>query len=201
MVMKLLGISGGVSQKTFVAIEKALDFAYQYDNSVDIEVLSISELDIQFCDGRDPAKYEGDTKLIIDKIIAADALIFGTPMYRGTYTGLLKNVFDLIPNDALMGKPVGLIATGGSDHHYLALEHELKPLLGFFLAHALPGNVYANNDHYTNRDLVNQDVLDRLRELAESILNFVRILPEDKASLVGARGPAITRKPLLKKAS
>ena len=68
--MKLLGISGGVSQKTFVAIEKALDFAYQYDNSINIEVISIGELDIQFCDGRDPAKYEGDSKLIIDKIIA-----------------------------------------------------------------------------------------------------------------------------------
>lgn len=199
--MKLLGISGGISQKTFVAIEKALDFAYQYDNSIEIEVINVGELDVQICDGRDPAKYEGDAKLIIDKIIAADALIFGTPMYRGSYTGLLKNVFDLIPNDALMGKPVGLIATGGSDHHYLAVEHELKPLLGFFLAHAIPGSVYANNDHYSNRDLVSQDVLDRLRELAESIVNFTRILPEDKASLVGARGPAIGRKPLLKKAS
>jgi len=199
--MKLLGISGGLSQKTFVAIEKALDFAYQYDNSIDIDVINVGELDVQFCDGRDPAKYEGDAKLIIDKIIAADALIFGTPMYRGSYTGLLKNVFDLIPNDALMGKPVGLIATGGSDHHYLAVEHELKPLLGFFLAHAIPGSVYANNDHYSNRDLVSQDVLNRLRELAESIVNFLRILPEDKASLVGARGPTIGRKPLLKKAS
>ena len=101
--MKLLGISGGISQKTFVAIEKALDFAYQYDNSIDIEVINVGELDVQICDGRDPAKYEGDAKLIIDKIIAADALIFGTPMYRGSYTGLLKNVFDLIPNDCVDG--------------------------------------------------------------------------------------------------
>jgi len=199
--MKLLGISGGMSQKTLVALEKALDFAFQYDNSIEIEIISIGELDIQFCDGRDPAKYEGDAKLVIDKITAADALIFGTPMYRGSYTGLLKNVFDLIPNDALFGKPVGLIATGGSDHHYLALEHELKPLLGFFLAHAIPGSVYANNEHYSNRDLIDQDVIDHLRELAESIVNFLRILPEDKASLVGARAPAIKRKPLLKEAS
>lgn len=199
--MKLLGISGGLSQKTLVAVEKALDFAYQYDNSIEIEVISIGELNIQFCDGRDPAKYDGDAKFIINKIIEADALIFGTPMYRGSYTGLLKNVFDLIPNDALLGKPVGLIATGGSDHHYLAVEHELKPLLGFFLAHAIPGSVYANNEHYSNRDLVSQEVLDRLRELAESIVNFVRILPKDKTSLIGARAPTIGRKPLLKKAS
>ena len=187
--MKLLGVSGGVSQKTFAAIETALAFASQYDNSIDIEVLSIGDLNVQFCDGRDPAKYEGDSKLVIDKIIEADALIFGTPMYRGTYTGLLKNVFDLIPNDALMGKPVGLIATGGSDHHYLALEHELKPLLGFFHAFSMPGNVYANNSHYTDGNLVSEDIISRLKELAESIVNFVRILPEDRSSIVGARGP------------
>ena len=187
--MKVLGVSGGVSQKTLVAIKKALDFAYQYDDSIDIELLSIGELDVQFCDGRDPAKYEGDSKMVIEKIIEADALIFGTPMYRGTYTGLLKNVFDLIPNDALRGKPVGLIATGGSDHHYLALEHELKPLLGFFLAHAMPGNVYANNAHYENGDLVSEDIIERLKELAESIVNFTKILPKDRGSLVGARGP------------
>ena len=122
--MKLLGISGGLSRKTLIAVEKALDCAKRHDSSIYVEAINISELNIQFCYARDPATYEGDSKLIIDKIIEADAVVFGTPMYRGTYTGLLKNVFDLIPNDALIGKPVGLIATGGSDHHYLALEHE-----------------------------------------------------------------------------
>ena len=197
--MKLLGLSGGLSQKTLVAIEKALDFAYQYDDSISIEPLNVGEYDVRFCDGRDPSKYEGDTRHIIDKITEADALIIGTPMYRGSYTGLLKNVFDLIPNDALMGKPVGLIATGGSDHHYLALEHELKPILGFFLAHAIPGSVYANNTHYSERDLVDPDILDRLKQLAQSVVNFARIIPKDKSSIVGALAPTIYRKPLLKK--
>lgn len=197
--MKLLGLSGGLSQKTLVAVEKALDFAYQYDNSIEIEAVSVTELDLQFCDGRDPAKYEGDSRIIIDKIIDADALIIGTPMYRGSYTGVLKNVFDLIPNDALMGKPVGLIATGGSDHHYLALEHELKPILGFFYAHAIPGGVYANNEHYSDRDLVDEDILERLKQLAESVVKFEKILPDDKTSLVGAVGPQIYRKSLKKK--
>jgi MsuE subfamily FMN reductase len=200
ITMKLLGLSGGLSQKTLVAIEKALDFAYQYDDSITIEALNIGEYNVQFCDGRDPSKYEGDSKLIIDKIIEADALIIGTPMYRGSYTGLLKNVFDLIPNDALMGKPIGLIATGGSDHHYLALEHELKPILGFFNAHAIPGCVYANNTHYSERDLVDPDILDRLGQLAKSVVNFERIIPTDKTSIVGALAPTIYRKPLLKKA-
>lgn len=196
--MRLLGLSGGLSLKTLVAIEKALEFAKQYDSTVDVEALNIGEYDVQFCDGRDPAKYEGDSKLVIDKIVEADAVLIGTPMYRGTYTGLLKNVFDLIPNDALLGKPVGLIATGGSDHHYLAIEHELKPIMGFFLAHVLPGGVYASNEHYSDSDLVGEDVLERLEQLAKSIVNFAKIIPSDRLSIVGALGPTIYRKSLKK---
>ena len=199
--MKLLGLSGGLSQATAVAIEKALDFAYQYDNSVSIEVLNIGEYDIQFCDGRDPAQYEGDTRLAIDKIIEADALLIGTPMYRGSYSGVLKNMFDLIPNDALLGKPVGLIATGGSDHHYLAIEHELKPIMGFFHAYAIPGCVYINNTHYSERDLVDKNILEQLKQLAHSVVNFEKILPSDRNSILGAIGPSMYRKAYLKKAS
>lgn len=196
--MKLLGISGGLSRKTLVAIAKTLDYAKRYDNSIDTEAVSISEYDIQFCDARDPAKYEGDAKLIIDKVIEADALLIGTPMYRGTYTGLLKNMFDLMPNDALVGKPVGMIATGGSDHHYLALEHELRPLLGFFYAHVLPGRVYANSSHYFNKDLVDEGILDQLDQLGRAIVNFARIIPGDKMSIVGPMGPSTQRKSLKK---
>ncbi|QMU60648.1 MAG: NAD(P)H-dependent oxidoreductase [Gammaproteobacteria bacterium] len=189
--MKLLGLSGGLSQQTIITIEKALDFAYQYDNSITIEALNISEYDIQYCDGRDPTKYEGDTQYVIENIIEADALFIGTPMYRGSYTGMLKNMFDILPNDALLGKPVGLIATGGSDHHYLALEQELRPLLSFFYAFGVPGCVYANNNHFSERDLICNETLDRLKQLAKAVVNLERILPTDKTNIIGPMGPSL----------
>ena len=196
--MKLLGISGGPTQssKTLLAVNAAVDYAYKLDSSIDIEVLNISYFDVQFCDARDPANYEGDARILIDKISDADAYVIGTPMYRGTYTGILKNLFDLIPNESMIGKPVGLIATGGSDHHYLALEHELKPLLGFFLAMVLPGVVYANNSHYSQGKIDSEELLKKLQQLGESIVNFHKILPSDRLSIVGALGPSIKRIPL-----
>lgn len=183
-------MSGGMSQHTIVAVEKALEFAYQYDDSINIEALNISEYDIQYCDGRDSTKYEGDAKLIIEKIKDADALIIGTPMYRGSYTGMLKNVFDILPNDALMGKPVGLIATGGSDHHYLALEQELRPLLIFFYAFVIPGTVYINNKQVENEAFAIREVLDHLNLLAISIVNLTKYLPNDKTEVIGPLGPS-----------
>ncbi len=186
--MKLLGLSGGMSQHTIVAIEKALEFAYRYDNSITIEALNISEYDIPFCDGRDPAKYSGDAKYVIEKIDDADALIIGTPMYRGSYTGMLKNVFDILPNNALMGKPVGLIATGGSNHHYLALEQELRPLLTFFYAFVIPGTVYINNRQISEDSFNVSDVLDHLNQLARSVVNLTKYLPSNKVEVIGPIG-------------
>ncbi len=193
--MKLIGLSGSPTErsKTLLAIEKAVEHVADAYPSVETEIVNVRDYDVQFCDGRDPARYEGDTRKVIDKIVEADALIVGTPMYRATYTGILKNVFDLIPNDALHGKPVGLVATGGSDHHYLAIEHELKPLIGFFQAHALPGAVYAKNEDYENGALVSGGVVESLRQLATSVVEFAE---RSTDRLVGAAGPTIRRESL-----
>jgi FMN reductase len=77
-------------------------------------------------------------------IETADLLIVGSPVYKGSYTGLLKHLIDLIDYPSLLGTPVGLIATGGSDRHALVVEHQLRPLFGFFSAKTLPTGLFIN---------------------------------------------------------
>lgn len=193
--MKLLGLSGSPSKnansRTLSAVNQVMIFAKEHDDSLQTQTLNIRDLEIEFCDGRDPALYEGDTKNLIEKIIEADALIVGTPVYRGSYTGILKNVFDIIPNNALVGKPVGIVVTGSTQHHYLAIEHEIKPLLGFFHAHPLPGAVYVSREHYSDNVLVDEGALERIHQLANAVVEFTKIIPNNRDSLVGASGPEI----------
>lgn len=85
----------------------------------------------------------GLPRAIVDSILSADALIVGSPVYKGSYTGLFKHLFDLIDPAALAGKPVLLTATGGGEKHALVIEHQLRPLFGFFEAVTLPTGVYA----------------------------------------------------------
>src|SRR5262249_1017847 len=47
-------------------------------------------------------------------VAEARVLAVATPVYRATYSGLLKVFFDLLPHGALAGKIVVPIATGGS---------------------------------------------------------------------------------------
>ena len=80
---------------------------------------------------------------IADGLLPADVLIVGSPVYKGSYTGLFKHLFDLLDPMALTGKPVLLTATGGGDRHALVIEHQLLPLFGFFEAATLPIGVNA----------------------------------------------------------
>ena len=65
----------------------------------------------------------------VKAIEEADGLIFATPIYKASYSGLLKVFLDLLPQFALAGKAVLPIATGGSLGHLLALDYGLRPVL------------------------------------------------------------------------
>ncbi|EJN04976.1 FMN reductase [Phyllobacterium sp. YR531] len=90
---------------------------------------------------------------ILEKVLSAEILVVGTPTYKGSYTGLFKHFIDLIDARALQGKPVVLTAAGAGDRHALIIEHQLRPLFGFFAAHTLPTGIYA-----TDRDFQNHEV-------------------------------------------
>jgi FMN reductase len=74
---------------------------------------------------------------------AADGVIVATPIYKAAYTGLLKAFLDLLPQQALAGKVVLPIATGGTIAHLLAIDYALKPVLSELKARHILGGVYA----------------------------------------------------------
>jgi FMN reductase len=110
---------------------------------------------------------------IIDAIEHADALIVGTPVYKGAYTGLFKHVFDLVEPRALVGKPVVLTATGGGPRHALVVEHALRPLFGFFEALTIPTAVYASDADFRDGQLVEPGILARVNAAAQQLATMI----------------------------
>ena len=62
-------------------------------------------------------------------VAQADGVIVATPIYKASYTGLLKAFLDLLPENALAGKVVLPVATGGTVGHLLAIDYALRPVL------------------------------------------------------------------------
>jgi FMN reductase len=72
----------------------------------------------------------------------ADAVVVATPIYKASFTGLLKVFLDLLPQFALAGKSVLVIATGGASAHVLAIDYALRPvLMSLGAAHVAPAYV------------------------------------------------------------
>ncbi|PKW11907.1 FMN reductase [Streptomyces sp. 1222.5] len=71
---------------------------------------------------------------------SADGVVLGTPVYKASFSGLLKVFLDVLPRDALGGKAVLPLATGDSPLHGLALDFALLPVLNSMGArHVVPG--------------------------------------------------------------
>ena len=115
---------------------------------------------------------------ILDALVSADVLVVGTPVYKGSYTGLFKHLFDLIDPAALVGKPVLLTATGGGDRHALVIEHQLRPLFGFFEASTVPTGVYAGAMDFIDGPPASAALLSRLdRAIGQLEPLLQRLLP------------------------
>jgi FMN reductase len=75
-----------------------------------------------------------------------DAIVIGTPVYKASFSGVLKAFLDLLPQDGLAGKLVLPLATGGSQSHMLALDYALRPVLASLAPrHVLP-SIYATSE-------------------------------------------------------
>lgn len=103
--MKIVGISGAITgSKTKIAVQFALDHIQANHPGAETELIDLSQNEMIFSDGRDFRDYTGDTANVTATIMAADAILIGTPTYQASISGALKNVLDLLPERAFQEK-------------------------------------------------------------------------------------------------
>jgi FMN reductase len=66
---------------------------------------------------------------VVELFDRADGLVVATPVFKASYSGLLKTLLDLLPQRALVGKVVLPLATGGTLAHALVIDYALRPVL------------------------------------------------------------------------
>lgn len=87
-----------------------------------------------------------DIKKFADAIKQADGVIVGSPVYKASYTGVLKSLLDLLPEGALKNKPVLPIMVGGSTRHLLAIDYSLNPLIAILKGQPLQGLYFVDSE-------------------------------------------------------
>lgn len=142
--------------------------------------------------------YRGDigpaARAALETVEAADLIVVGSPAYRATYTGLFKLFFDHVGQHALVDKPIVLTATGGSDRHALLVEHQMRPLFGFFQALTVPLGIFANEGDFTDYRVDSQELRSRIDTAIQRTLPLLAMHLRLDGELAGpAAVPAFAR--------
>jgi len=140
--LKILGIvcSPRKGGNTEILVKEAL--AGAKETGANTELLQISEMKIAPCDGCTTCHQTGECKIkddmqkIYNKILEADGIILGTPVYFWTISGQTKTLIDRTyalrhPHHKLKNKVGGAIAVAGRR----GCMNALSAINNFFLGH------------------------------------------------------------------
>lgn len=163
MTRTIIGVSGNLDRpsKTRALVQTAVATAASRFEALGA-VFDLADFGPSLGTARRAADLAPPARSALDVILSADALVVASPVYKGSYTGLFKHLFDLIDPEALRDKPVLLAATGGGDRHALVIEHQLRPLFGFFEARTLQTGVYASERDFVSGQPASSALTDRL---------------------------------------
>ncbi|WP_329454492.1 NADPH-dependent FMN reductase [Streptomyces sp. NBC_01497] len=138
---------------------------------VPLDVRTLPAAALLGADTRHPAIAEA-----VRLVARADGVVVGTPVYKASYSGVLKSFLDLLPQDALAGKTVLPLATGGSPAHVLAIDYALRPVLASMGARHIVRGWFVLDKDITAGDSGVRVAPDAARALDTAVDRFARAL-------------------------
>lgn len=144
--LHVVGVSGspGAASRSRTLLELALSAAREAGAACTLVDLAALPADALLARRTDAAVNQA-----LAAVQRAHVVVASTPVYRATYTGLLKLFFDLQPPRALRGKVAVAIATAGSAGHEAVIDHGLRPLFASLEALVAPDAVFATDADFT----------------------------------------------------
>jgi len=175
--LKILFVDGTIiGSKTGVVLNSVKHYIEQTGCGFDLELISLKDYNHEFVDGRPASDYNQDMQDLVKKFEEADGYILATPIFQGSIPGVLKNTFDMLHPKTMRYKPVSIVANGGTYRHHLVVENQLKPILDYFRCLVTPNYVYTHANHFDeNNTIINEDVHNRLRELARVFVKYAEM--------------------------
>jgi FMN reductase len=192
--LKVVGVSGSLQapSRTIALVEEIVG-ALGLELPIESRIVKINELGPSFAGALNRKQVPAEVEDALQAIETADVLVVASPVYRASFTGLFKHLFDFVDQYALVDTPILLAATGGSERHALIIEHQFRPLFGFFQALTLPVGVYAHDSDFTDYKITSAFLKDRITKAVGKAVPIIRSNVAEKEeiarTLAGERPP------------
>lgn len=172
--------SSNVGTKSRITADYVVQHMQEQYPLENVQLIDLKEYNMTFSDGRNYLDYDGDNRMIAEAVMNADVVFIVTPVFQASIPATLKNVFDLLPQNALQDKIVGILVTAGSDKHFLVAEHQIKPILTYMKAITLPSIVFIEDVDFFKGKITSDGILYRIDRLIEDTLFLAEVHQESK---------------------
>ena len=173
--IRIVGVSGSLKapSRTIALVDEIVaQLATQL--GAETTLIRVNELGPAFSGALTRAELVPEVEAALIAIETADVLVVASPVYRASFTGLFKHLFDFVDQYALVDTPILLAATGGSERHALIIEHQFRPLFAFFQALTMPVGVYAHDSDFTDYRISSPRLLDRLQKAVSKAIPLIQ---------------------------
>lgn len=108
--------------------------------------VDLIDLKDEFRELHEPADYAApppgsQTARLRERIARASVIVLATPVYHGSFSGLLKNALDHLPVGAFRHRAVGLVTAGGGPRTLFAAAEPLRSVVRALGGWAAPTHV------------------------------------------------------------
>jgi FMN reductase len=169
----IVGVSGSPSpvSKTASLVDHVLHRLGRTEPAQHIRLAQLDPVSLLRGESENPT-----FKRAVELMQGADGVVIATPIFKASFSGLLKSFLDVLPQFGLAGKVVLPLATGGSPAHVLALDYALRPVLQSMGARHIVQAVFVSATHLQTEEDVLKIAPESAALLDEAILHFAYAL-------------------------
>ena len=137
------------------------------------KLIDLRGYDLTFCDGS--GDYPEGVQRLRQDVSAAHGLLIGTPVYHGSFSGVLKNALDLMGFSEFEGRVVGLLGVAGGSTGAMVPLANLRTVGRVLHAWVVPDEVSIANGYSKFTDdgvCTDEAIRERLIDLGRKVARF-----------------------------
>jgi len=181
--VRIAGICGSLRPGSYTRLAVQIALQGAAGVGAQTELIDLGEYDLVFCDGVG-AGYPEDVHRLREAVRTAQGFVLGTPIYHGSFSGVLKNALDLMGFREMEGKMIGLVGIAGGRAGAINALDSLRAVGRALHAWVLPEQVSipeAWKAFDAAGDLKDPELEQRLLEVGRQVARFAYLHNSEQA--------------------
>jgi NAD(P)H-dependent FMN reductase len=183
--IRVVGLCGSLRPGSYTRLALRIALRGAAELAAQTDLIDLGDYELVFCrGGKDESSYPDGVRDLRRALESSHGIILGTPVYHGSFSGVLKNVLDLMGFREFEGKMVGLVGVSGGRTGAIHALDGLRVIGRVLHAWVIPEQVSipeAWKAFDAAGRLVDPELEDRLLEVGRQVARFSYLHTSDQA--------------------